>query len=478
MEKFSRYFFRRAIIPLLLCIACGQTTASYNIEIPQNDGSPGSGPQIITSKEIDIKGKAASYSGLNESKVSLSEGASLFLTGGVNEVLSSSVIILKDCYSWVFFPAVSRDQWHLAQLGKYIRIGHQPFAEGSNAELVNYYNGVYVRAKYDSFLIPAVLYRKEDSSGISLNRIYSGADIPVGNDALTGFMLRRGFMMTLAENHDGTGASKVYMATETDLKVDLDDELASKVSFLRVVPWNYVCKRGCGGNFSMKEAVGATWFYSWSIKFESTNSMDYTPMFWGGVSSTAVDAVLAKHMTNHVLAFNEPDGKDQSDLTPQKALELYPAILKTGLRVGSPACREGAWRTWLDEFMNGCREHNYRVDFIAIHWYDWGNWSSTKDPSPANVDAIVNRFKKDIDNCYAKYGLPIWITEFNANKNRLTPIQVEFLMKAIPMLESHPHVERYAYFQPNGGNGDFIIDGQLTQTAKAYHCIPSTPAVK
>lgn len=35
------------------------------------------------------------------------------------------------------------------------------------------------------------------------------------------------------------------------------------------------------------------------------------------------------------------------------------------------------------------------------------------------------------------------------------------------MLESHPHVERYAYFQPSKGTGDFLDDdGNLTDVAK------------
>ena len=45
------------------------------------------------------------------------------------------------------------------------------------------------------------------------------------------------------------------------------------------------------------------------------------------------------------------------------------------------------------------------------------------------------------------------------------------------MLEAQPHVERYAYFQPNGGNGDFLKGDALTDVARAYDCMPSQPSI-
>ena len=47
--------------------------------------------------------------------------------------------------------------------------------------------------------------------------------------------------------------------------------------------------------------------------------------------------------------------------------------------------------------MSKIKDNNYRVDFIAIHWY-----------APPNADS----FLKLIDDLYNMYQLPIWITEF------------------------------------------------------------------
>jgi len=47
----------------------------------------------------------------------------------------------------------------------------------------------------------------------------------------------------------------------------------------------------------------------------------------------------------------------------------------------------------------------------------------------------------------------------------------------LPYLETIGYVERYSYFQPNGGNGDFFDNGnQLTSTGQIYNEHVSTPA--
>jgi hypothetical protein len=47
-----------------------------------------------------------------------------------------------------------------------------------------------------------------------------------------------------------------------------------------------------------------------------------------------------------------------------------------------------------------------------------------------------------------QYGLPIWITEWNANPCRTTPVQRAFMEMALEWMDKTPWMERYAYFQP------------------------------
>jgi hypothetical protein len=49
------------------------------------------------------------------------------------------------------------------------------------------------------------------------------------------------------------------------------------------------------------------------------------------------------------------------------------------------------------------------------------------------------------------YGLPIWITEFNANPARSQAINARFLELALPYLESLDYIERYCWFPFNSG---------------------------
>src|SRR3546814_1623489 len=66
----------------------------------------------------------------------------------------------------------------------------------------------------------------------------------------------------------------------------------------------------------------------------------------------------------------------QSNIPYAEAANLHKLLLRTGYRIGSPAPEEGHANKWLLDFMNEVNRDTIKVDFIALHWYDWGNWSS------------------------------------------------------------------------------------------------------
>ena len=81
-----------------------------------------------------------------------------------------------------------------------------------------YHNGTIIRPE-DSQLTPLIIYDGEvldgSSANISINNIASGGTIPnLLNDKLSSFILRRGHMATFAVNENGTGYSKVFIASE------------------------------------------------------------------------------------------------------------------------------------------------------------------------------------------------------------------------------------------------------------------------
>jgi hypothetical protein len=149
----------------------------------------------------------------------------------------------------------------------------QMFVSGTNAEypknirLDNYYdNGTIIRSKgLDT--APLTIYSNEDNSGIEaeviVNLVYNGSEIPNQmNNNIHSFYLKRGYMLTLAVNDDGTGKSKVFIASEEDLEIhNLSNFFQDGISFIRVIPWNWVSKKGTGGDIT---GMNNTWFYRWN----------------------------------------------------------------------------------------------------------------------------------------------------------------------------------------------------------------------
>jgi hypothetical protein len=116
------------------------------------------------------------------------------------------------------------------------------------------------------------------------------------------------------------------------------------------------------------------------------------------------------------------------------------------------------------------------VHYVAVHWYDWGSYSNTGNTAP-DPNGVFTRFKNYINQVYAEYGKPIWITEFNANRNTTSATHEAFIALALPWLEAQPFVERYAYFFPPAWPP---VDGSgnITNIGKAYRDFAaSSPAI-
>lgn len=224
-------------------------------------------------------------------------------------------------------------------------------------------------------------------------------------------------------------------------------------------------------------AVNAKWFYSWGAGAPAgvPLGVEFIPMVWGwsdapsqaGFMRGLGDAVRA-HRFDTLLGFNEPDGKDQANLGVRRALEVWPQLMATGARLGSPAGihPDGPW---MREFMRTAAERKLRVDFITIHWY--------ADPNPAG-------FLGYVDGIHKLYNRPVWITEFcpadwgagdGKRPNRFNARQVQDFMRAvIPALKSRSYVERFAWFSPGakdrtmGYSALFNDDGSLTDLGRIY----------
>lgn len=223
------------------------------------------------------------------------------------------------------------------------------------------------------------------------------------------------------------------------------------------------------------QLCGASWFYSWgSTPPENLLAgVQFVPMVWSGKpgdSFAKLGEQLRKADCQQLLGFNEPDQKEQSNMTVDQTLELWPKLMELGLRLGSPGCVHPD-REWMKDFMKRAKEQQLRVDFVTVHSY-----------GGLSVDALLNR----LEAVHKMFKRPIWITEFavgdwqakERSENRYQPKQiVKFIEQLLPRLDGCDFVERYAWFpaEPNnralGPCALFNEDGSLTPVGQAYRSV-------
>tara|TARA_X000000950_G_C13845802_1_gene632263 strand:- start:676 stop:1716 length:1041 start_codon:yes stop_codon:yes gene_type:complete len=235
-----------------------------------------------------------------------------------------------------------------------------------------------------------------------------------------------------------------------------------------------------------------SWFYKWNNTGVSDVEREYVPMSWGkggADDESDIQNYRSKYKTTHILGFNEPDdcngqsGQYSNMCDPEFAIGFYENLMKTGLRMVSPAGRQEAALNWINTFNQFAIQNDIRIDVIAVHWYDW--YSNPQNSPNADPSEIFERFKNYLSNVYEFYGLPIWITEFNANKYRTTEVNEAFIKLAIPFLENTGYIERYAWFEPVSiddstamGNGEFYDnDGNLSSIGLFYESYESSPSI-
>ncbi|BCJ58817.1 glycoside hydrolase family protein [Micromonospora endophytica] len=218
--------------------------------------------------------------------------------------------------------------------------------------------------------------------------------------------------------------------------------------------------------------VGAAWYHDWSTSNSDVPaSAEFVPMIWGAAFVNDTELATAQRSGRTLLGFNEPDLPQQANMSVEHALDLWPRLQNTGMRLGSPAVAFGADTPggWLDRFLAGARDRGLRVDFIALHWYgsDFG-------------DDAANHLMQYVRAVHERYRLPIWITEFGlidfsqGTPRHPSPQQlVTFINKATAALQATPYVERYAWFAlPATGehapHGLYRDNGTATEAGAAY----------
>lgn len=221
--------------------------------------------------------------------------------------------------------------------------------------------------------------------------------------------------------------------------------------------------------------LNAKWTYNWTAKRPAglPEGVEWVPMVFkdneSQFAAQAVEEIRADlpNKPHAVLGFNEPDAKEQSNMTVEQALAAWPKLEELKLPLGSPAGVH-ADSPWMQSFMKEALKRKYRIDFVTIHWY--GGPSASQILS--HLDKIARLYKR-----------PLWITEFcpadwsaaKTGKNQHPEKDVlRFIKEVLPRLERSSDVERYAWFgtlpgnTPTGCSALSDSSGALTKLGEAY----------
>ncbi len=398
----------------------------------------------VSAQTLTMNNDIQTYATLASTTATLTGKSELRITGATTPI-TGSVIHLNSPDAWFvmtgFRPSVVNSTY-LPQ----VRVSGAVAVNGTNCRVVQFGNGTVVVPHTPTYS-PMTVYSGKLFTGTSMAltpyTAYSTTQLGALNDNISSFKLKRGYMATLAQNSAGSGVSRCYVAQDGDLDVSvIQANLDDQVSFIRVFPWRWTCKKGIGGNIGSN--LDIRWWYNWNLDQNSSLDKEYVAIrqtrWWPGLGENWQTRGI-----NHLLGYNEPDHVDQANITVGDAVFSWPDLLGTGLRVGSPAVTDGGLSGWLYPFMTQATAAEYRVDFVAVHYYR--SFWNAGDPQGA-----ANQLYDFLKGVHDTTGKPIWITEFNNGANwtgdpdPTASQQAATVQAMVDMLESTPWVERYSIF--------------------------------
>ncbi|MDD4637523.1 MAG: glycosyl hydrolase, partial [Bacteroidales bacterium] len=379
--------------------------------------------------------------------------------------LVKSTVALNSEDAWLFFDSIR--PLNVFSLLNKITVNGNRASLNNNVRVEMYGEGTVVIPQGASFAALTVyndLNRKGESKELIPETYYTSTQLGAFDNEISSFVLKKGYMATFAESSNGTGTSRVYIATDNDIVVNkMPVELDKSVSFIRVFPWRYTAKKGyCNGSADNHEKLKISWFYTWgpSSSLRSLNK-DFTAMVTGKSDWFPYGDVNNQTGINHVLGYNEPDQTNQADMSMQEMINGWPSMMASGLRVGSPAY--ASIGNGLYTFIRECEHRNYRIDFVALHAY-FGGWERSNWTSYFS-DAYTNTRR------------PLWTTEWNNGANWTTEggskteaEQKKDITYILDAMESTDYFERYSIYNWVEDWRRVIRDndGSLTPAGEVY----------
>lgn len=401
------------------------------------------------SQTLNLTNGLQTATALTNTAVTLTGRAELVITATTNP-LPGCIVNLNSPDAWLVLPAIRPSNFSTNYLSQ-LRVNGATAVAGSNCRLDQYAMGSVVVPQAPNYT-PLTVFSAQNFLGTAasfgLYTYYTNNALGGLNDAISSFRLKRGYAATFAQNADGTGASRVFVAQDADLEVSvMPTNLDDQCSFVRVFPWRWTAKKGWVGGISTSTAlIDPLWNYDYDNLATSTLDTEYVPMrdtaYWDAYAN-----INSLQKSTEVLGFNEPDQANQADMTVAAAIAQWPSLMQSGLRVGAPAVSSsgvsGQGLSWLYSFMAQATNLGYRVDYIPIHLYHC-SWTTTQ-------------FSNYLAGVYQTTGKAVWVTEFNdtdfsSGCSQSQSSEASAIGGYISMMESCPFVERYSvyeYFDPS-----------------------------
>ncbi len=460
----------------------GVATSSYaSVSVTKADAVPGTTEIIVTAGNGDQETYTVAFT---YDQLTVQENYTATLSTFENTMLelsgigqltisidaaptSRSAINFVSTDAWVYFPNMRPSEVVASQTLEFY-VNGELMDWGSNIRISPYLKGAMViphSSAYAALTAYSDISRGGTAKELQINQFYKTAQLGTMNDNIESFVLKKGYMATLASNEDGTGTSRVYIADKNDVIIDLMPEgLSNTVSLVVVRQWRWTSKKGWRGSIEDTERFTCGSFYDYNNVAYSSLDYEYVPMrygqYWNGLSN-----FNDKWNSTHALFLNEPGNTADGGYTPMAdAIALYPGMLASGLRVGTPACTDGNL-SWLYEFMDEVEAQGHRIDFVAWHFYRAGY----------TAQGLYNTLK----DVHDRTGRPLWITEFNNGCNWTYSGNVptaetngDVIESFVQMLDTTSFVERYFVWDgcnetlrmTNSGNGSLYPAGEFYQS--------------
>jgi len=400
-------------------------------------------PLLTSAQTLDLRDTVRTFTTLSNTTVTMSGRAELRITGA-GDPIAGSVIHLNSPDAWLLLTSLAPSQVVSTFLNR-VRVNGANAVIDGNVRVVQYAQGTVVVPHTPDFTPLEAFgnrYFTGPSKRLSQYAGYNNALLGPMAGAIGSFKLKRGYMATFAEQENGTGLSRNYVAQDGDLEVGrLPSVLETNIHYVRVFPWRWVGKKGVAGNIEAN--LDVDWLYNWNLDRNSPLDWEYVPIrqvrYWPDLNQD-----WKARGATHVLGYNEPDHTDQANMTVAEAISSWPDLLWPGLRVGAPAVSDGGRSGWLYPFLQQADAAGLRVDYVPVHYY----WCF----NPADPNGAANQMYNFLLDTYNNVKRPLWITEWNNGANWTgcgdpTFAQQQATVAAmIDMLDNAPFVERYAIY--------------------------------